>query len=197
MSNHSQKYNIPNLLTLLRIALIPVFVLFFYLPFKWAHLVSVLLFIFAALTDWLDGFLARRLAQTSAFGAFLDPVADKLIVAVALLLLVDVNPTSFHSIYLALPAAVIISREIVISALREWMAVIGAHTKVAVSIIGKIKTTAQLIALILLLYREPLLGIATGDIGLALLYVAAGLTLWSMLLYLRAAWPSLHKDNRD
>lgn len=183
--------NIPNQLTLLRIGIIPVFIVFFYLPFKWAHIISLILFIIAAITDWLDGYLARRMEQTSAFGAFLDPVADKLMVAVALVLLVDVNPTSVHSIFIAVPAVVIISREIIISALREWMAEIGESAKVAVSVIGKIKTASQMTALILLLFRYPLYGIPTADVGLLALYVAVLLTLWSMVIYVRAAWSVL------
>lgn len=185
-------YSIPNLLTLLRIALIPVFVLVFYLPTPWSPLVSAALFSLAAVTDWLDGYLARRMGQTSAFGAFLDPVADKLMVVVALVLLVDLNPVDAPGILLAIPAAVIVGREITISALREWMAEVGEQARVAVSYIGKIKTTAQMIALILLIFREPLLGFPTAMIGLVLLYVAAMLTLWSMIIYLRAAWPALN-----
>jgi CDP-diacylglycerol--glycerol-3-phosphate 3-phosphatidyltransferase len=188
---HYMMNNIPNQLTLLRIGIIPVFIVFFYLPFKWAHIISLILFIIAAITDWLDGYLARRMEQTSAFGAFLDPVADKLMVAVALVLLVDVNPTSVHSIFIAVPAVVIISREIIISALREWMAEIGESAKVAVSVIGKIKTASQMTALILLLFRYPLYGIPTADVGLLALYVAVLLTLWSMVIYVRAAWSVL------
>jgi CDP-diacylglycerol--glycerol-3-phosphate 3-phosphatidyltransferase/cardiolipin synthase len=142
----------------------------------------------------LDGYLARRLNQTSAFGAFLDPVADKLIVGVALILLVDENPTPYAGLYLALPAAVIIGREIVISALREWMAELGERARVAVSLIGKVKTSAQMLALILLLYREPIGVFPTALIGLSLLYLAALLTLWSMLIYLRAAWPTIRAN---
>jgi CDP-diacylglycerol--glycerol-3-phosphate 3-phosphatidyltransferase/cardiolipin synthase len=180
-------YNLPNLLTLLRIVLIPVFVAVFYLPTRWAHAASAVLFALASLTDWLDGYLARRLGQTSAFGAFLDPVADKLIVAVALIMLVQTHPT----FWLALPTAIIIGREITISALREWMAGIGERAQVAVSNIGKIKTTAQMIALLLMLYQDPVGPFPTYLAGLWLLYVAAALTLWSMLIYLRAAWPAL------
>jgi len=180
-------WNIPNLLTLLRIALIPVLVLVYYLPFSASHLVSTAVFGLAALTDWLDGYLARRLGQLSPFGAFLDPVADKLIVAVALVMLVQTNPT----LWFVIPAAVIVGREIAISALREWMAEIGERAQVAVSVIGKIKTTAQMTALLLLLYREPLGGLPTREVGVVLLYVAAVLTLWSMVIYLRAAWPLL------
>ena len=123
------KMNLPNSLTLFRIALIPVFVVVFYLPFNWTYGAAAFVFAFAASTDWLDGYLARRMNQTSAFGAFLDPVADKLMVAVALVLLVDINPTPFAGFFLALPAAVIISREIVISALREWMAELGERAQ--------------------------------------------------------------------
>lgn len=190
-------FNLPNLLTFLRIGLIPVFVVVFYLPVAWAHAGAAALFALAGATDWLDGFLARRLGQTSAFGAFLDPVADKLMVGVTLVLLVDVNPTPFSGVLLALPAAVIIGREIVISALREWMAELGERTQVAVSVIGKIKTSAQMLALFLLLYREPVGAFPTADAGFVLLYVAAGLTLWSMVIYLRAAWPMLSNNSTE
>ncbi|MBK1648793.1 CDP-diacylglycerol--glycerol-3-phosphate 3-phosphatidyltransferase [Rhabdochromatium marinum] len=179
--------NIPNLLTLLRIVLIPVFVALFYLPVPWARLVCALVFGAAALTDLLDGYLARRWNQTSPLGAFLDPVADKLMVAIVLVLLVQADPSPV----LALPAAVIIGREITVSALREWMAEIGSRAKVAVSMAGKLKTTAQMIAILLLTLRDPLLGLPIELIGILLLYLAAGLTLWSMVLYIRAAWPSL------
>jgi CDP-diacylglycerol--glycerol-3-phosphate 3-phosphatidyltransferase len=183
------KYNIPNILTLLRILLIPVFVLVFFLPVKWSNETATGIFALAALTDWLDGYLARRLGQTSSFGAFLDPVADKLMVAVALILLVHANPTPFSGSLLAIATAVIIGREIAISALREWMAELGNRAKVAVSIIGKIKTTAQMIAILLLLFRDPIGKFPTPTIGFVLLIIAAGLTIWSMFIYLRAAWP--------
>jgi CDP-diacylglycerol--glycerol-3-phosphate 3-phosphatidyltransferase len=186
------KLNIPNILTLLRIALIPVFVLFFYLPLQSAHLITALIFALAAVTDWFDGYLARRWQQTSAFGAFLDPVADKLMVATALILIVDTNPTPYPGIWLAFPALVIVGREITISALREWMAEIGASATVAVSMMGKIKTTAQMAALVLLLYQAPLGPLPTIPLGVGLLYLAALLTLWSMVLYLRAAWPLMN-----
>ena len=179
--------NLPTLLTLLRIALIPVFVGVFFLSFSGVNLLCSALFGLAALTDWLDGYLARRLGQTSAFGAFLDPVADKLMVAAALVLLVQAIPTPL----MAVAAAIIIGREIAISALREWMAQIGKHGRVAVSLVGKIKTTAQMVAVLLLLYREPLGFIPTLEVGLGLLVVAAVLTLWSMLHYLTAAWSVL------
>jgi CDP-diacylglycerol--glycerol-3-phosphate 3-phosphatidyltransferase/cardiolipin synthase len=185
-------WTIPNILTLLRIALIPVFMLVYYLPVSWNHLATTVIFGLAALTDWFDGYLARRLGQSSPFGAFLDPVADKLIVAVALVMLVQTNP----SVWFVVPAAVIVGREIAISALREWMAEIGERTQVAVSIIGKIKTTTQMVALLLLLYRDPLWGMPTAGIGVVLLYVAAALTLWSMIIYLRAAWPLLSAEGK-
>ncbi|RRQ20538.1 CDP-diacylglycerol--glycerol-3-phosphate 3-phosphatidyltransferase [Thiohalobacter thiocyanaticus] len=191
-------YNLPNLLTLLRLALIPVFVLVFYLPFGWAHVAVTAIFGIAAITDWLDGYLARRWGETSAFGAFLDPVADKLMVAVALVLLIERVPVvGMPGVLMAIPAAVIIGREITISALREWMAEIGERARVAVSVIGKIKTTAQMIAILLLLYREPIAGFPTAIVGVICLYIAAILTLWSMILYLRAAWPLLVKSETD
>ena len=185
--------NIPNSLTLLRIFLIPVFVIIFYLPFEWNHIAGAAIFSIAAITDALDGYLARKLNQISSLGTFLDPVADKLMVAVVLVLLVQDNPSTF----LALPAAVIIGREIAVSALREWMSELGARSKVAVSFYGKIKTIAQMVALILLIYKEPLFGIPIYSIGLVLLYVAALLTLWSMFQYIAVAWPKLReeKDN--
>lgn len=177
-------WNTPNLLTLLRIALIPVFVVLFYLP---APVMTAVVFTAAALTDWLDGYLARRWEQTSPLGAFLDPVADKLMVAVALVLLVEANPSPAF----ALPAVVIIGREIAVSALREWMAEVGARAKVAVTMMGKVKTTVQMIAIILLILHRPVLGLPIYELGVVLLYVAVALTLWSMILYLRVAWPSL------
>jgi CDP-diacylglycerol--glycerol-3-phosphate 3-phosphatidyltransferase len=189
------KFNIPNGLTLLRIALIPVFVLFFYLPLENAPLIATAIFTLAAVTDWFDGYLARKWKETSAFGAFLDPVADKLMVAAALILIVDANPTPYPGIWLAMPALVIVGREITISALREWMAELGASATVAVSMMGKVKTTAQMAALILLLYQAPLGPLPTLQIGIVLLYVAAILTLWSMVIYLRAAWPILNGDS--
>ncbi len=180
-------WNIPNILTLLRIALIPVFVLVFFLPFTWVNWATAILFTLAAITDWLDGYLARRLNASSRFGAFLDPVADKLMVAAALVMLVLSNP----SIWFTIPAIVIIGREIAISALREWMAEIGERAQVAVSYIGKVKTTMQMIAIILLLIEQPIGPIPIKAIGLFALYIAAILTLWSMFVYLRAAWPVL------
>lgn len=179
--------NIPNQLTLLRIILIPVFVLVYYLPFDWSNLVACIIFALAGITDVLDGYLARKLNQTSSLGAFLDPVADKLMVAVALVLLVQQNP----SLYLALAAAIIIGREITVSALREWMAEIGDRNKVAVSLLGKIKTIAQMIALGFLIFEKSVFGLPIYQIGLVLLYLAALFTLISMFQYLLAAWPKL------
>jgi len=178
--------NIPNILTVLRVLLIPIIVLLFYLPFQWSYLAASAVFAIAAVTDWLDGYLARRLEQSTPFGAFLDPVADKLMVAVALVLLVEEHA----NLWLTLPAAIIIGREIVVSALREWMAELGARAQVAVSSLGKWKTAAQMVALIILLANPPLKTVWVGA-GYALLIIAAGLTLWSMVNYLMAAWPHL------
>lgn len=183
--------NIPNTLTLLRIGMIPVFIVAFYLPVKWNNLLACGIFSLAALTDLLDGYLARKLGQISKLGEFLDPVADKLMVTVALVLLVEQDPRPL----LALPAAVIIGREITISALREWMAELGARSKVAVSIYGKIKTIAQMTALIMLIFREKLLSIPIYEIGLVCLYIAAFITLWSMCQYIVSAWPKLKESN--
>jgi CDP-diacylglycerol--glycerol-3-phosphate 3-phosphatidyltransferase len=180
-------FNIPNLLTLFRILLIPVFVVAFYSPVVWANAATAALFALAAMTDWLDGYLARRLGQVSPLGAFLDPVADKLMVATALVLVVQADPTP----WLAVAAVVIIGREITISALREWMAEVGARAQVAVSEVGKIKTATQMLAILLMLYRDEVLGLPLYTIGFVLLYVAVVLTLWSMSLYLMAAWPRL------
>lgn len=181
--------NIPNLLTLLRVLLIPVFILLFYLPFEWSYLAASGVFAVASLTDWLDGYLARRWEQSTPFGAFLDPVADKLMVAVALVLLVEEHA----SFLLTLPAAIIIGREIVVSALREWMAEVGARAQVAVSNLGKWKTAAQMAALVILLANPPELTPFV-VLGYLLLIVAAVLTLWSMVHYLLAAWPHLNVD---
>lgn len=174
---------LPNLLTWLRIVLIPVLGMLFLLPAPWANAAAAAVFAIASLTDWLDGYLARRWNQMSAFGAFLDPVADKLIVAIALIIVVVESPSAV----LAVPAAIIIGREIAVSALREWMAELGQRASVAVGMLGKIKTTAQMLAIGLLLYRYDLGGLPIWQIGLGLLYVAAALTLYSMILYMHAA----------
>jgi len=186
-----QPMNLPNFITLLRILLIPVFVIVFYLPIDGAHIAAMWLYMLASITDWLDGYLARKHNLTTGFGAFLDPVADKLLVAVALVLLVESYPT----VWMTVPAAIIIGREIVISALREWMACEGKRDIVAVGYIGKLKTTAQMIAMLFLIYKEPLWSLPITEMGFTLLYLAAFLTLWSMIVYLRAALPVLLKDS--
>lgn len=182
---------IPTLLTLLRIVFIPVLVVVFYLPFEASNQVTVALFILAAVTDGLDGWIARRWGMTSSFGAFLDPVADKLMVTVALLLIVQRHP----EIGIALSAAVIIGREITISALREWMAALGEAGLVKVAWVGKFKTVLQMVAIGFLLYGEDLWLIPVLEIGRWLLIVAAGLTIWSMFIYLRAAWPAIKQQS--
>lgn len=180
-------YTIPNLLTMLRILLIPGVVALFYWPHAWADMACGLMFALAGITDSIDGYLARKLGQVSPLGAFLDPVADKLMVATALVLLVSRDPAW----YVTLTAAVIIGREITISALREWMAEIGARRKVAVSALGKYKTILQIVGLSMMLFRQDLLFLPIYDIGLILTGLAAVLTLWSMVVYIKAAWPDL------
>lgn len=180
-------FNLPNVLTMTRVLLIPLLVVAFYTPGEWTYLASGAIFSLAAITDWLDGYLARRLGLETPFGAFLDPVADKLIVAVALILLLEQTASTVFSI----PAMIIIGREIVISALREWMAELGKRSSVTVSAIGKIKTVMQMIAIIVLLTFNPANFPLFHQLGLVLLYVAAVLTLWSMVLYLKMAWPEL------
>lgn len=180
------RWNAPNSLTILRIAMIPVFVGLFYMPadmmpLERANVLATIVFVLAAITDLLDGYLARRLNQTSNFGAFLDPVADKLMVVAALVVLVDFERVN------AVIAFIIIGREITISALREWMASVGAGSKVAVATIGKIKTIAQMVAIPFLLFYQPLFGFNVAQIGTYLIYLAAALTLVSMMYYLRAA----------
>ncbi len=180
--------NIPNLLTWLRVIAIPLLIAMFFLPVeqRTADLAATVLFVMAAVTDWFDGWLARKLGQTSAFGAFLDPVADKLLVCAALVMLVELQRVE------AIVALIIIGREITISALREWMAQIGAQASVAVHSIGKFKTVAQLVAIPMLLFNAPLFGVIDCKIlGTWLLYLAALLTVWSMLYYLLRAWPHL------
>lgn len=182
--------SLPNLLTLMRILLIPVFILVFYLPFEWAHGLAAIIFALASFTDWLDGFLARKMEQMSPFGAFLDPVADKLLIACTLLLLVGTKDIN----YITLPAIIIVGREIVVSALREWMAEVGSRASVTVNNIGKVKTTVQMVALLLLVTFDPVVS-WWGVIGFIALYVAAILTIWSMVIYLIIAWPELTKKN--
>ncbi len=192
-------FSIPNLLTFLRIMLIPLFVIAYYLPYPWAHALATGLFVIAALTDWLDGYLARRLDQVSPFGAFLDPVADKLMIAAALVMLLADTGVYAHVLdgrLFAVVVLVILGREIAVSALREWMAEVGKRSRVAVSYIGKIKTIAQMIAIPFLIWREPLWDLPIFRFGEILLYLAAGLTLWSMAIYLKAAWPNLVHPTR-
>lgn len=183
----SSMLNIANILTGLRIVAIPLVVLLFFLPYEWAGMAAGLTFAAAGITDSLDGYFARKYGLITPLGAFLDPVADKLIVAVALVLIVSRNPTW----WMTLTAAVIIGREIAISALREWMAEIGARRKVAVSAMGKFKTILQVVGLSMLLYREDILFLPIYELGVVLTVLAAVLTLWSMVVYLRAAWPDL------
>ena len=191
-------WNVPNILTVLRIALIPVFVGIFYLPHNTfalgiqpthtLNLIAASVFALASFTDWLDGYWARKYNQTSAFGAFLDPVADKLMVAAALIVLVEFDRVG------AVVSLIIIGREIAISALREWMAKIGKSSNVAVAMIGKIKTAAQMLAILLLLYFDPIGSFNAALVGTVLIYVGAILTLVSMGYYLKAAWPII-KDS--
>jgi CDP-diacylglycerol--glycerol-3-phosphate 3-phosphatidyltransferase len=181
-------WNLPNALTWLRISMIPAIVgLFFYLPDPWAGPAACAAFALAGITDTLDGYYARKMGLTSRLGAFLDPVADKLIVAAALVLIVSKDPRWF----VAIAAIVIIGREVAVSALREWMAEIGASGRIKVSLLAKYKTIMQIVGLSLLLYREDLFFIPTYNVGLVLTAIAAVLTLWSMVLYLRLAWPEL------
>jgi len=190
------KPNIPNILTWLRIAAIPLFVAVLYVDEAWltqrqANIISMWIFIAAAVTDWFDGYLARKWNQTSAFGAFLDPVADKLMVAAALIVLVELGRTD------AIVALIIIGREITISALREWMAQLGQSKSVAVSMLGKVKTVSQLVAIPFLLFDGMLFGVLDCRMaGRALIWVAAVLTLWSMFYYLKAAFAPARLDNR-
>ena len=186
-------FNLPVLLTWVRIALIPLMIFLFYLQQPWASLATAVVFALAGITDWADGYLARLWQQESRFGAFLDPVADKLIVAVALILIVE-READF---WVTLATTVIISREIVVSALREWMAEMGARKSVAVSMIGKVKTTAQMVSIPLCLYHAPIGSFNTQFHGTWLMYVAAALTLWSMIYYLRMAWPHLKEKSGE
>ena len=185
------RITLPTSITLLRIGLIPLFVIVFYLPYGWSNLVATVIFVIAAVSDWVDGYLARSLEQESQFGAFLDPVADKLMVVVVIILLVEAHP----SIAIVLPSVVIVAREISISALREWMAELGSRTTVRVSSIGKFKTAAQMTALGFMIYYEPLLELPIFEIGLVIYYVAALLTIVSMAIYLRAAWPIITQNS--
>ena len=187
------KLTTPTLLTLLRIALVPVLVVMFYIPYTWSNLACVVIFVLAAVTDIADGVIARRTGQTSRFGAFLDPVADKIMVSTALVLLVQRQET--YQVVFAMAAAIIIGREIAISALREWMSELGERALVSVSWVGKTKTVFQMTAISFLLYHEDLGWIPMALIGELLLYTAAALTLWSMWTYLSAAWPVMSRSH--
>lgn len=196
-ASQTVSFPIANTLTVARIVMIPLVVVCFYLPFGWSNPVAAILFILAAITDSLDGYLARKLGQTSALGAFLDPVADKLMVAVVLVLLVSYEAPPLRllefdpQILITITAAVIVGREITISALREWMAELGARAKVAVSNMGKWKTILQMTGLSMMLFRSDVWFIPAFEIGVYCLVAAAALTLWSMVVYLKAAWPDL------
>jgi CDP-diacylglycerol--glycerol-3-phosphate 3-phosphatidyltransferase len=181
-------WNVPNTLTWLRISMIPaILALFYLLPYPWADPAACAAFALAGITDSLDGYYARKLGQTSRLGAFLDPVADKLIVAAALVLIVSKDPRWF----VVIVAVVIIGREIAVSALREWMAQIGASGRIKVSLLAKYKTIMQIVGLSMLLYRQNIFALPTYELGMLLTAVAAVLTLWSMIQYLRLAWPEL------
>jgi CDP-diacylglycerol--glycerol-3-phosphate 3-phosphatidyltransferase len=185
--------NIPTMLTLSRIAAIPLLLVCYYLPFPWAHLAAAILFALSAITDWLDGYLARSLSQLTPLGAFLDPVADKLVVCVVIVMIISQQ----YADHLVVPAVVIIGREIAISALREWMSEMGKRASVAVTYLGKIKTAIQMIALIVLLFYRKELPNGVLYLGEGLLYIAAGLTLWSMINYLKVAWEDLTASAKE
>ena len=187
------KLNLPNILTLLRIAAIPIVVVCFYSPLDYARPIAAILFGIAAVTDMIDGWVARKFGQTSRFGEFLDPVADKLMVAIVLVMLVQAQSSWFEDVI----AMIIIGREITISALREWMATIGERANVKVSIAGKIKTTLQMFGIAFMVYRNDLFGIPVYTIGFVLLVLAAVMTIWSMVVYLRAAWPFIMADEPE
>jgi len=183
-------FNLPNILSLLRIALIPVLMACYFLPIESAALWATVIFAIASLTDWLDGYLARKWDQTSAFGAFIDPVADKLIVAIALILVLYKTPEW----YVLIPVVIIIGREITVSALREWMAEVGERNAVKVSFVGKLKTAFQMLSIGCLIFHNPLFGLPIFEIGMVLLYVASALTISSMWSYLKAAWPIMKSN---
>ncbi|GLQ98751.1 CDP-diacylglycerol--glycerol-3-phosphate 3-phosphatidyltransferase [Dyella mobilis] len=190
------RINLPTWLTLFRVALLPVMVMAFYLPFRGHNITAAIVFALAGVTDWLDGYLARRLNLTSQFGAFLDPVADKLMVAVTLFMLVETHRGGWPGVVMAITSAIIVGREISISALREWMAEIGMRATVRVAFLGKLKTAMQMVALIVLIlqHEKDAEALRLYHIGEGLLVIAGVLTIWSGLHYLRAAWPALHGD---
>jgi len=183
--------NIPTILTLLRIAAIPVVIVIFYLPFEDARLWCTIVFIIASITDWFDGFLARKLNLQTPFGEFLDPVADKLSVVIVLVLIVQGDPMA----YIAIPAAIIIGREVMVASLREWMASLGSREKIKVSWLGKCKTSFQMLAITCLLYNQDFQFLPVRDIGVAAIYIAAGLTLWSMWQYILIALPEFKNSH--
>ena len=184
--------NIPNAITTFRIVLIPVFIAAFYLPYTWASALATFIFWFAAITDWLDGYLARKLNQQSSIGAFIDPLADKLMVISALLIILAKHP---ENNWLLLSSLIIISREIFISSLREWMSNMGKSEDVAVSFFGKVKTVAQMSALLFLIYEHDIFGLPTYTFGVGLLVWSAILTLVSMAAYIKSAWLTLSTSN--
>ena len=186
------RLTLPLLLTILRVAIIPVVLALFYVQIPYARQIATVLYAAACITDWFDGWLARRWGQTSKFGAFLDPVADKLLVAVCLVMLLHVQ-TNANPLF-SLLVAIIIGREITISALREWMAELGSRANVAVSWIGKLKTAFQMTAIGMMIWEIPTFGLPWFDMGFALLFVAAALTIWSMIIYLKAAWPMMKES---
>jgi len=187
------KLNLANILTLLRIAAIPVVVVCFYSPIEYARPIAAVLFGLAAVTDMIDGWVARRFGQTSRFGEFLDPVADKLMVSIVLVMLVQAQAGWFEDII----AMIIIGREITISALREWMATIGERANVKVSVAGKVKTTLQMFGIAFMVYQNDFMGIPVYTMGFVLLVLAAVMTIWSMIIYLRAAWPFILADHEE
>jgi len=202
---YEQLFNWPNILTLVRISVIPLLVVFFYLPYSWAHMAAAIIFAIASLTDWLDGYLARYLKQSTLIGAFLDPVADKLMVSIALVLIVAEPTFQFVTVsssietipaaMITLPAAIIVAREIIVSALREFMAELGKRASVAVSHLGKVKTTVQMMALSVMLYCDNSTNVRIVFIGYLLLYIAAVLTIWSMFIYMKAAWKQINSSH--
>jgi CDP-diacylglycerol--glycerol-3-phosphate 3-phosphatidyltransferase len=188
------KLTLPLILTLLRVAAIPVVLALFYWPIPYARQVATVVYAAAAITDWFDGWLARRWQQTSKFGAFLDPVADKLLVAVCLVMLLRVAPEGWTRDVLALLVAIIVGREITISALREWMAELGTRTRIGVNRMGKVKTGFQMTSIGMMIWQIDTFGLPIYELGYLLLFVAAVLTVWSMVMYLRAAWPMMQES---
>ena len=186
------KINLPIFLSLIRILVIPILVVVFYLPFWWTNIVCAIIFVLASITDAFDGYLARKFKQVTKFGAFIDPIADKLIVSVTMILIAD----QASSWVITLPILIIISREIIISGLREWMASLGSSDSVAVSVLGKLKTGLQMVAITCLLWGVPITNVTLFEVGLVLIYLAAVLSVWSMGTYLLAAKQSIEESNR-